>query len=100
MLDHAAATFALLASSTRLHIMWVLAESDSDVSSLGARVGRALPTISQHLTQLKMGGLVHARREGRRHVYSIRDPRVLTIVKLMIGQLSEGPRPETAPAQY
>ncbi|AYV32173.1 HTH-type transcriptional regulator KmtR [Streptomyces sp. ADI95-16] len=93
---HAAAAFALLASSPRLHIMWVLAEGDSDVSDLGARVGRALPTVSQHLAQLRSAGLVRARREGRRNVYSVSDRDVLAVVQLMIEQVSKGVIPGSA----
>ncbi|AYV25736.1 HTH-type transcriptional regulator KmtR [Streptomyces sp. ADI95-16] len=96
MFTHAAAAFALLASSARLHIMWALAEKDSDVSDLGARVGRSLPTVSQHLAQLRSAGLVRARREGRRHVYSVSDREVLAVVQLMIEQVSKEAIPGSA----
>ncbi|GGQ33889.1 hypothetical protein GCM10010215_67340 [Streptomyces virginiae] len=95
----AAVAFGLLASSARLHIMWVLAQGDSDVSTLGSRVGRALPTVSQHLAQLKSGGLIRARREGRRHVYSVSDPETLAVVRLMVEQISKGAIPGSAPSR-
>lgn len=99
MLAHAAAAFGLLASSARLQIMWVLAQGDSDVSQLGARVGRALPTVSQHLAQLKAAGLVQARREGRRHIYSVNDLEILAVIRLMMGHLAQGALPIPAPVQ-
>lgn len=45
--------------------------------------------MSQHLTKLKLAGLVRSRREGRRQVYLVDDPGVVTVVRLMVGQLAE-----------
>ncbi|MGW1159818.1 ArsR/SmtB family transcription factor [Streptomyces sp. NPDC002513] len=94
VLAEASAAFGLLASTARLHIMWALAEGESDVTHLADRVGGALPAVSQHLSKLKLAGLVRARREGRRQVYYVEDPDVVTVVRLMVGQLAaraEGP---------
>ncbi|MEU6084341.1 metalloregulator ArsR/SmtB family transcription factor [Streptomyces sp. NPDC047108] len=88
VLAEAAAAFGLLASSARLHIMWALAQGESDVTALADRVGGALPAVSQHLTKLKLAGLVRARREGRRQVYFVDDPDIVTVVRLMVGQLT------------
>ncbi|MGI5530418.1 ArsR/SmtB family transcription factor [Streptomyces syringium] len=89
VLAEAAAAFGLLASSARLHLVWALAQGESDVSGLAERVGGALPAISQHLAKLKLAGLVRSRREGRRVVYLVDDPHVVTIVRLMVGQLAD-----------
>ncbi|GAA2927108.1 hypothetical protein GCM10020221_23820 [Streptomyces thioluteus] len=59
------------------------------MSGLAERVGGALPAISQHLAKLKLAGLVRSRREGRRVVYLVDDPHVVTIVRLMVGQLAD-----------
>ncbi|GHJ41317.1 metalloregulator ArsR/SmtB family transcription factor [Streptomyces sp. TS71-3] len=88
VLAEAAAAFGLLASSARLHIMWALAQGESDVSNLAGRVGGALPAVSQHLAKLKLARLVGSRREGRRQVYFVDDPDVVTVVRLMVGQLA------------
>ncbi|GGR18454.1 ArsR/SmtB family transcription factor [Streptomyces netropsis] len=98
VLAEAAAAFGLLASSARLHLVWALAQGESDVSGLAERVGGALPAISQHLAKLKLAGLVRSRREGRRVVYLVDDPDVVTIVRLMVGQLADR-RAEGAGAQ-
>ncbi len=63
VLADAAALFGLLASPPRLHIVWALAQGESDVSGLAERVGGALPAISQHLSKLK-GGVAPARLRG------------------------------------
>ncbi|KUN63677.1 ArsR family transcriptional regulator [Streptomyces canus] len=94
VLTEAAATFGLLASAARLHIMWALSQGESDVTHLADRVGGALPAVSQHLAKLKLAGLVRSRREGRRQVYYVDDPDIVTVVRVMVGQLTA----RTAPA--
>ncbi|MEU1595628.1 metalloregulator ArsR/SmtB family transcription factor [Streptomyces sp. NPDC005708] len=89
VLTEAAAAFGLLASPARLHIVWALAQGESDVTGLAERVGGALPAVSQHLTKLKLAGLVRSRREGRRQVYFVDDADVVTVVRLMVGQLTD-----------
>lgn len=68
VLAQAAAAFGLLASPARLHIVWALAQGESEVTGLAERVGGALPAVGQHLTKLKPAGLVRSRRAGRRQV--------------------------------
>ncbi|WP_340375120.1 metalloregulator ArsR/SmtB family transcription factor [Streptomyces sp. SS7] len=88
VLAHAAETFGLLASPARLHLVWALAHGDSDVTGLAERVGGALPAVSQHLTKLKLAGLVRSRREGRRQVYFVDDPDVVDVVRLAMDRLA------------
>ncbi|MGW7822254.1 ArsR/SmtB family transcription factor [Streptomyces puniciscabiei] len=99
VLAEAAAAFGLLASSARLHLMWALSQGESDVSHLADRVGGALPAVSQHLAKLKLAGLVRARREGRRQVYYLEDPDVVTLVQVMVGQLTERSARPCAPVR-
>nr|WP_206442305.1 metalloregulator ArsR/SmtB family transcription factor [Streptomyces boncukensis] len=96
MLDQAAAAFGLLASPSRLHIVWALAQGECDVTHLAERVGGTLPAVSQHLAKLKLAGLVRSRREGRRQVYLVDDPGVVTVVRTMVGELSERAEAERA----
>ncbi|MET9078634.1 metalloregulator ArsR/SmtB family transcription factor [Streptomyces sp. NPDC004232] len=88
VLAAAAAASWLLASPARLHIMWVLAQGESDVSHLAARLGGALPAVSQHLSRLRRAGLVRSRRDGRRQVYYVDDPEIVTVIHVMFGQLA------------
>jgi DNA-binding transcriptional ArsR family regulator len=85
--QEAAAVFGLLASTTRLHLVWLLAQGEADVGALAEAVGGALPAVSQHLAKLKLAGLVTARPEGRRQVYLIADPRVAETVRLLVDTL-------------
>ncbi|ATL31435.1 ArsR/SmtB family transcription factor [Streptomyces formicae] len=99
VLGRAAEAFGLLAAPARLHIVWLLAEGESDVTGLAERVGGALPAVSQHLSKLKLAGLVRARREGRRQVYYVDDPDIVTVVRLMVGQLTERAGQDAAPVR-
>ena len=89
VLAEAAAAFGLLASPARLHIVWALSQGESDVTGLAERVGGALPAVSQHLTKLKLAGLVRSRREGRRQVYFVDDPDVVDVVRLAVARLTD-----------
>ncbi|MCS0602163.1 metalloregulator ArsR/SmtB family transcription factor [Streptomyces sp. LP11] len=102
VLAEAAAAFGLLASPARLHIVWALVQGESDVTGLAARVGGALPAVSQHLTKLKLAGLVRSRREGRRQVYFVdtaEQAAVVEVVRLLVGHLAERDAPAAVPAR-
>ncbi|MEV0618396.1 metalloregulator ArsR/SmtB family transcription factor [Nonomuraea sp. NPDC050404] len=88
VLAEAAAAFGLLSSPPRLHIVWVLSQGECDVTGLAERVGSNLPAVSQHLAKLKLAGLVRSRREGRRVVYLIDDPDIVTTVQNLIERLA------------
>jgi DNA-binding transcriptional ArsR family regulator len=76
----AASVFALLADPTRLHLLWALAQGESDVTGLAERTGAARTAVSQHLAKLRLAGLVQPRREGRRAVYSLTDGHLRRLV--------------------
>ncbi|MEV5387845.1 metalloregulator ArsR/SmtB family transcription factor [Streptomyces sp. NPDC052721] len=99
VLAEAAAAFGLLAAPARLHLMWALAQGESDVTHLADRVGGALPAVSQHLAKLKLAGLVRSRREGRRQIYRIDDPDVVALIHAVVGKLTACPGPASIPAQ-
>ncbi|AKJ09978.1 ArsR family transcriptional regulator [Streptomyces incarnatus] len=102
VLAEAAAAFGLLASPARLHIVWALIQGESDVTGLAERVGGALPAVSQHLTKLKLAGLVRSRREGRRQVYFVDaagQAAVVEVVRLLVGRLAERAAAVPAPAR-
>lgn len=85
----AADTFALLASSTRVWLLWLLAQGDYDVTSLAEAVGATVPTVSQHLTKLRLAGLVTARPDGRRQIYRVDDPLLIALVTQAVDHHSD-----------
>jgi DNA-binding transcriptional ArsR family regulator len=80
LLEDAAQTFSMLASPTRLHLLWLLARGEWDVGSLAAAVGGSVAMVSQHLAKLRLANLVSARREGKRQIYVVDDPHVVTLI--------------------
>ncbi|MFJ5534416.1 ArsR/SmtB family transcription factor [Streptomyces sp. NPDC093261] len=98
VLAEAARAFGLLASASRLHLLWALAQGESDVTRLAERVGGALPAVSRHLSKLKLAGLVGSRREGRRQVYYVDDPDAVTVVRTLVGQLAARAAESAVPA--
>lgn len=82
--EDAAGTFAMLASPVRVELLWVLARQECDVGTLADLAGVALATTSQHLARLRLAGLVTLRREGKRHVYVVDDPHVVSLVEQAI----------------
>ena len=77
----AAETFRMLASGTRLRLVWTLVNQELDVSSLAEAIGAAVPTVSQHLAKMRLAGLISSRRDGRRIFYTVDDPHVVTMVR-------------------
>lgn len=84
----AASTFALLGNPARLHVLWLAARSEQDVTALAEQTGVGVATMSQHLTKLRLAGLINVRREGRRHIYTVDDPHVLTLVEQIFAHIA------------
>jgi DNA-binding transcriptional ArsR family regulator len=91
LLQDTASMFALLSATVRLQILWLLATGDRDVSTLAAATGHSVATVSNHLSKLKLAGMVHARRQGKRQVYVASDAHVIEILRLAVGRRSEWP---------
>ena len=102
-LDAAAATFDLLSVPGRLHLVWLLADAEHDVTTLAALTGASIPAVSQQLAKLRAAGILTARRHGRRQIYRLGDPHILTIITAMFshiapdGTLPPGPDPRRPP---
>ncbi|MDF3291746.1 ArsR/SmtB family transcription factor [Streptomyces silvisoli] len=91
----AAATFALLSSPMRLHIVWALAQRENDVSQPARRLGGTPQAVSQHLAKLKLAGVVQARGRARLSVYRAVDPHLVTAATLMLERLTQDVAPAT-----
>src|SRR5271156_4332651 len=87
-LASAAATFPLLSNPTRLHVLWLSAQDVHDISTLAEPAGAGVSTMSQHLSKLRLAGLISARQDGRRHIYTVEDPHVLTLVQQIFAHIS------------
>lgn len=85
--------FKALAHPARIRALEVLSEGERSVSDLQPEVGIEPAHLSQQLAVLRRAGLVVTRREGTAVIYSIRDPRLVTLLatarELLISNLSE-----------
>lgn len=69
----------------RLMILCYLASGPRSVGELEQLLSSRQAAVSQQLARLRMEGLVNARREAQTIYYSIRDPRVLDMLRLLKG---------------
>lgn len=69
-------TFRMLSDPTRVKILWALFQGESSVNVLAELVGAAPTAVSQHLSKLRLAGLVESRRKGTFAYYSATDSHV------------------------
>jgi len=72
--------FRMLADSTRVQLLWAMADREMSVNDLAARVGKPAPSVSQHLAKLRMARLVRTRREGTQVFYRLENDHVRQLV--------------------
>jgi DNA-binding transcriptional ArsR family regulator len=72
----AADSFRMLSDPTRVKILWALLQGETSVSSLAELVDSSPTAVSQHLSKLRLAGLVDSRREGTFIYYSATDAHV------------------------
>ena len=70
----------MLADPTRIQVLWALSDGESSVNDLSERVGKAAPSVSQHLGKLRMARLVRTRRSGTTIFYSLENEHVRQLV--------------------
>ena len=61
--------FKQLGDGSRIRIFWLLCHCEDCVINLSSMVEMSSPAVSHHLKQLKAGGLVVSRREGKEVYY-------------------------------
>ncbi len=72
----AANTFRMLSDPTRVKILWALLQGETSVGALAELVQSSATAVSQHLSKLRLVGLVESRREGAFIYYSATDAHV------------------------
>lgn len=71
MADDSTDVFTALAHPTRRQILQDLKEGELSAGDIAARFSSSGPTISRHLSVLKVAGLVTERRDSNRILYSL-----------------------------
>jgi DNA-binding transcriptional ArsR family regulator len=87
-LEAAAQTFDLLSVPGRLHLVWLLAAGEYDVTTLAELTNANIPAVSQQLAKLRAAGVVTARRDGRRQLYRVGDPHIHTVIAQMFSHIA------------
>lgn len=62
--------FKQLADPTRIRLFWLLCHCEECVINLSAMMEMSSPAVSHHLKQLRAGGLIVSRREGKEVYYT------------------------------
>jgi DNA-binding transcriptional ArsR family regulator len=77
----AVVSFAMLADPTRVRMLWAMTTQQLDVAGLAALAGCRPTVASQHLSKLRLAGLVEGTRDGRRIVYRLRGGHVRNLLR-------------------
>ncbi len=78
-----------LADTTRIAILYELADGPRRVSDLVEALGQPQPTVSRHLKTLRERGMLRAERQGPQVVYSLVDRRVIEALDLLRAVMGE-----------
>jgi DNA-binding transcriptional ArsR family regulator len=73
--------FKALSDETRLNIVKFLLDKERCVCEIFPHVKRTQSTVSIQLGKLESWGILESRREGKKVLYHIKEPRVKKILK-------------------
>lgn len=76
--------FKQMADPTRIRIFWLLCHCEECVINLSALMEMSSPAISHHLKQLRAGGLIVSRREGKEVYYKAAETSQAQLLHAMI----------------
>ena len=78
-----------LADTTRISLLYELADAPKHVSQLVDVLGLPQPTVSRHLKVLRERGLARADRDGGHVYYSLADRRIVEALDLLRAALRD-----------
>ena len=58
------------------------------MGTLAQRVGMSVAAVSQHLAKLRLAGVISGQRDGRRQLYTVNDPHVLTLIQQIFDHIA------------
>ncbi|MGA9141224.1 MAG: metalloregulator ArsR/SmtB family transcription factor [Methanocella sp.] len=72
-----------MADETRIKILLYLLNGEQCACTIVPFIGKAQPTVSQHLKILTEAGILSMRKNGARVLYRIKDDRAISIIKVL-----------------
>jgi len=81
--EDAAQLLRSLSHAGRLKVLCELSSGERNVGELVNTSGLSQSALSQHLARLREEGVVTTRREAQTIYYSVADPKVLKLVRLL-----------------
>ena len=76
-------TFKALAHPTRIAIVELLGKGELSAGELIEKLHMEQANVSQHLSVLRAGQIVTNRKHANQVFYSVRDPIIITVLRLM-----------------
>ena len=90
VLELIAERFRVLAEPARLRILQVLMTGEHSVTQLVERTGLGQANVSKHLGLLRSAEFVRRRKDGLYAFYSVHDPSVEELCRIMCDRLEAG----------
>ena len=84
--------FKQLSDQSRLAVLHALWDKPRYVNQICEKTGLSQPNVSHHLSQLKSMGLVLAKKDGQKVLYSIADSHVFSILTECKEHVQQGVR--------
>lgn len=72
-----------MGDETRIKILQYLMNGEQCACTIVPFIGKAQPTVSQHMKILLHAGIVEMRRDGVKILYKIRDERAVQIMEIL-----------------
>ena len=74
----------LISNKNRLLILCCLEEREYTVSELSKKIKSiTMPALSQHLSQLRLAGMIDSEKKGLNVYYRLNDLRILEVMKIL-----------------
>ncbi len=81
--------FKIFGDSTRIRILYLLFEGESNVTDIAEGLNMTQSAISHQLNILKKSKLIKSRREGKQVIYQLADEHVRTIIDMGMEHVEE-----------
>lgn len=88
-LEEMAQFFKVFGDSTRIKIIYILAQGEMNVCDISSALFMTQSSISHQLSYLRQADLVKARKEGKTVFYSLSDDHIVTIFKNGLDHVTE-----------